>query len=401
MFSTRLSPVTVIVPTYNRAAFLRHSLDSLLGQDWPPESILCVDDGSSDDTRALAASYGSRIRYLHQENRGKSAALNRAIPLVDTEFVWFFDDDDHAYPWATTLLLDALLEDPTLAFAFGTSDLGRSGADGSVEFVRRRDYPVLGAPMEVQRATLLRMSYFTLCGSIVRTSAVRAAGCFREELTRSQDYEFLVRLALRGRFSYVGRSVFLQRVHGGVRGSATMQIPSSSVQRTWRNFDRVIGHELLARLDLSDFERELPCLAETDPDLRRAPSERFARITRAWILATKSMLDVVVDDLLSGLSVDGDVPLSRTERERLLALMNHHYFAGAAGEHMKSLLRLCALQRSANGREALLQFTRGLYWQARAADRQKEKAALLALAVVYWVAAGRIPRVPRSSQPAA
>lgn len=390
--AARHAPVTVVVPTYNRAAFLRRSLDSLLGQDWPPERVICVDDGSSDDTAAVVASYGKRVLYLRKENGGKSSALNLALPLLQSEFAWFFDDDDHAYPWATSALLDALLEDRTLDFSYGTSDIGRSSDDGGIEFVRRREYPVLRESMEVQRAYLLRFSFFTLCGCIVRTSSLRSAGCFREELIRSQDYDFLVRLTMRGRFRYVGRSVFLCRFHGGVRGTASERIASGRVQQAWRTFDQVIGRELLATLALDDFRRELPDLAVADADLQGVPPARFARITRAWVLATKSMLDAVVDDLVDALGTDDEIALSRTERERLLALMNHHYFAGAACERMKPLLRLCVLQRTANGRKALLLFARALYWQARGANRPKEKAALLALALTYRSAAIRMPR---------
>ncbi len=180
--------------------------------------------------------------------------------------------------------------------------------------------------------------------------------------------------------------------HGGVRGTATQRITLGCVQQTWRSFDQVIGRELLSALALDDFRRELSDLALADADLHRVPPERFARITRAWVLATKSMLDVVVDDLVAALGTDDGIALSRGERDRLLDLMNHHYFAGAACERVKPLLRLCLLQRTANGREALLLFARALYWQARGSDRPNEKAALLALALSYPSAAIRMPR---------
>lgn len=388
---TSRAPVTVIVPTFNRAPFLRFALDSLLAQDWKPQSIVCIDDGSGDDTPAVVASYGDAVRYVRQDNAGKAVALNTALPLVDTEFVWFFDDDDHAYPWALSTLLGALQADPTLDFAFGTSDLGRSTTDGSVEFVRARDYPVLREPMETQRATLLRQSYFTLCGCIVRMAAIDRVGVFRCELTRSQDYEFLVRLASRGRFRYVERSVFLYRAHPGVRGSSQERIAAGRVQQTWRKYDQVIGDELVRRLELLEYARELPDLAGSDPSTRAVPPQRFARITRAWILATKSQIPIVVDDLVRALVDEpSQTALSRTESARLLALMNHHYFAGAIAGHLATLMRLRALKRSENGRAALRMLARGLYWQARSNGRAVETSLALLLAGLYALASMRV-----------
>src|SRR5688572_6812621 len=89
---------TVIVPTFNRAAFVGETLDSLLAQSWPPGQIVVVDDGSTDGTPSALDRFGDRIEVIRKPNGGKATALNAALPLVRHGAVWIFDDDDIALP---------------------------------------------------------------------------------------------------------------------------------------------------------------------------------------------------------------------------------------------------------------------------------------------------------------
>ena len=90
------SGVTAIIPTYNRSTFLGEALASLLAQTLPPDEIVVVDDGSTDNTAEVVASISSQIVYIRQPNRGKSAALNLGLQLASNELIYIFDDDDIA-----------------------------------------------------------------------------------------------------------------------------------------------------------------------------------------------------------------------------------------------------------------------------------------------------------------
>ena len=91
--------VSVIIPTYNRKAYVQQAIDSVLAQTYPHYEIIVVDDGSADGTgEALAERYGDRIRYVWQENRGESAARNWGIQLARGVYIGFLDDDDVYLP---------------------------------------------------------------------------------------------------------------------------------------------------------------------------------------------------------------------------------------------------------------------------------------------------------------
>jgi glycosyltransferase involved in cell wall biosynthesis len=85
---------SVVIPTFNRAKYLREALESVFLQDVPGLQVIVIDDGSTDDTRSVAAEYGSRVEYVYQENRGPGAARNHGVRRARGEFVAFLDSDD-------------------------------------------------------------------------------------------------------------------------------------------------------------------------------------------------------------------------------------------------------------------------------------------------------------------
>lgn len=90
---------SIIIPTYNRAAFLPKAIESVLAQTYPNWELIVVDDGSTDNTKGVVAQYSdSRIRYVYQENAERSAARNNGIANASGEYVCFMDSDNYMLP---------------------------------------------------------------------------------------------------------------------------------------------------------------------------------------------------------------------------------------------------------------------------------------------------------------
>lgn len=90
--------VSVVIPAYNYGLFIRQTIDSVLAQNYRDREIIVIDDGSTDDTPELVASYGTEIRYYRQENQGLCASRNRGIELAQGELIVFLDADDWLLP---------------------------------------------------------------------------------------------------------------------------------------------------------------------------------------------------------------------------------------------------------------------------------------------------------------
>ena len=93
--------VSCIIPVYNGADFLAEAVTSVLAQRHPALEVVVVDDGSTDDTPRVAASFGERVRYVRQDNAGPAVARNTGLAKTRGELVAFLDADDR---WHETKL---------------------------------------------------------------------------------------------------------------------------------------------------------------------------------------------------------------------------------------------------------------------------------------------------------
>lgn len=105
-----MTAITVIVPVYRAEAYLPGCIESILNQTFSDFTLILVDDGSPDRCGEICGEYAiqdSRIRVLHQENQGQSAARNLALSVTESPWVCFVDSDDLIHPQALELLYRA------------------------------------------------------------------------------------------------------------------------------------------------------------------------------------------------------------------------------------------------------------------------------------------------------
>ena len=199
--------VSVIIPTYNSAAYLVEAIDSVLAQTYSDVEILVVDDGSTDDTPKVIKKYGDRVRYLRQANSGVAVARNRGISESLGRYVAFLDADDTWLPVKLERQLEGLAGrlDARLcysAFLSVTSDLQPIG-------VRRSDR--VGRALE---DLLLRGNVVgSICTVIAERSLFQLAGGFDPELSQCADWDMWVRLAAHTEFVYIDEPLVTYRQH--------------------------------------------------------------------------------------------------------------------------------------------------------------------------------------------
>lgn len=222
--------ISIILPSYNTEKFLCATLESILAQTHKAWELIVVDDGSSDQTPAIARQYAGsdrRIRCFSQPNSGVAAARNRALSQMsaDTEAIALIDSDDIWEPDTLETLLAALTGDPQCIGAHG---LGRyidsegepirpgefeAGGRERRVFAGRRLVPVPSAAPTTFEVLILR--YCIPVGSVlIRRAAMEAAGPFDEAYRASEDWDMWLRLSLLGEFAFVDKVVFGYRQHG-------------------------------------------------------------------------------------------------------------------------------------------------------------------------------------------
>jgi glycosyltransferase involved in cell wall biosynthesis len=111
--------VSVIIPAFDAAQYLGEAIDSVARQTHDRVETIVVDDGSTDDTPAVAARYGNALRYVAQPNRGHAAARNHGVRVSSGRFLAFLDADDLWEPDKLASQLAAFDADPSLDIVFG------------------------------------------------------------------------------------------------------------------------------------------------------------------------------------------------------------------------------------------------------------------------------------------
>lgn len=104
---TDAARLTIVICNYNHAAYLRDAIHSALSQTASGVTVMVIDDGSTDDSRDIIASYGARVEAVFQPNGGQVSAYNHALRRVRTPCVMFLDADDMLLPEAAEAVLDA------------------------------------------------------------------------------------------------------------------------------------------------------------------------------------------------------------------------------------------------------------------------------------------------------
>jgi glycosyltransferase involved in cell wall biosynthesis len=102
-----MKTLTIVICNFNHERYLGEAVASALAQDYPATSVLVIDDGSTDRSVDIIASFGSRVQAVFKANGGQVSAYNLAIELVSSDYAIFLDADDVLYPNAVSEVVRA------------------------------------------------------------------------------------------------------------------------------------------------------------------------------------------------------------------------------------------------------------------------------------------------------
>jgi glycosyltransferase involved in cell wall biosynthesis len=200
--------VSVIIPTYNSASFVRQSVESVLRQTYDNFEVIVVDDGSTDNTEAVLLSYKDAIRYIKKNNGGPSGARNLGINEAKGEFIAFQDADDIWLPEKLQLQIEHFKQNPHLGVVFTGSV--RFNESGLLDSNIRKGYTV---PTGMIFDKLLTEHFVAMPSVMVRKSCLDEIGLFEETLIGNEDFNLYLRLARKYAFGFVNQVLVHIRIH--------------------------------------------------------------------------------------------------------------------------------------------------------------------------------------------
>jgi len=211
--------ISVIVPAYNMARFLPEAIASIRAQRWEPLEILVVDDGSTDETPAIAQTLEA-VRLIRKPNGGAASARNFGLQEAHGEWISFLDADDLWPPEKLARLAPRLAADPSLDVA-----------TGRIRYVPMEGALWLDYRFERPDNTV---SHIHLGAALYRRRAFERIGGFDESLRVGDDQDWFLRAREAGlHILIVGEITLYYRLHGAnmTRGATAQQLELIDVVR--------------------------------------------------------------------------------------------------------------------------------------------------------------------------
>jgi glycosyltransferase involved in cell wall biosynthesis len=197
--------VTVVIPCFDQARYLPAAVASVHAQTCGPVTCVVVDDGSTDDTAAVASQLGTTV--LRQANAGVSAARNAGLAAARSDLVAFLDADDTLLPDAIAAEVEAFDRHPGAAAVVGRCQ--PMDADGRALPARHHDVD----PSQLYREWLARNFVWTPGAALFDRRALEAIGGFPRDLGPAADYAVYLRLARADRVVFLPRELVRYRQH--------------------------------------------------------------------------------------------------------------------------------------------------------------------------------------------
>lgn len=211
--------VSVVIPAYNCALYIGETLASILAQEAAELEVIVINDGSTDETGAIARGFGEPVRVIDQPNSGVCAARNHGIREARGEFIALVDHDDYWLPNKLANQLTAFAANPQVDVVFTAFTWWRPSSDGG-RFPEPASFAAQAAPQGIDGDfsgwiyhQMLLDSWVLTSTALARSTVVRASGGFDETLPFSEDWDFWLRVARTSQFLKLREATTLYRQH--------------------------------------------------------------------------------------------------------------------------------------------------------------------------------------------
>lgn len=202
--------VSIILPTYNRAEYLGEAISSVFGQNFSNFELIVVDDGSTDHTSQLVKQFcDPRLIYLHQPNKGRSAARNNGLTKARGTYIAFLDSDDVYLEGKLDLQVAYLDKHPEFGMVYTPAYC----IDSKGNLLDAQPYFVIAEGNIYTQIAFFQPLTITLPTVMVRREVLAAVGYFDEAMDRFEDTDLWRRIAKRYQIGAINVPTCRLRTH--------------------------------------------------------------------------------------------------------------------------------------------------------------------------------------------
>jgi glycosyltransferase involved in cell wall biosynthesis len=190
--------VTVIIPTYNRSHIVTDAINSVLAQTLKNFQLIIIDDGSTDNTRNVLATYQGKVEYFYKANGGASSARNVGLRMAKGKYVAFLDSDDIWHSERLEMLVNFMEHNGSYSAVFTDCE----SIDGDGNMIDTTRFGELFSGGEPSLLFFLEHMFSGFACMCIR-SALLEVGEFDETLRTAEDIDYALRLAAHHRIAHI------------------------------------------------------------------------------------------------------------------------------------------------------------------------------------------------------
>lgn len=204
-----MTVVSIITPSYNQAAFLERTIQSVLNQTYPHIEYIIIDGGSQDGSVNIIQKYESRLKHwVSEKDRGQTDAINKGFALASGEILAWINSDDTYEPEAAAWAVEYLNSHPEVGLVYGDAS-----------FINEKDEVIGTFPAAQTDYRKLRRGYVHIPqqSAFFRASLWKEIGPLDDSFFFAMDYDLWVRLAKRAGAAYIPGHWANFRLHGNAK----------------------------------------------------------------------------------------------------------------------------------------------------------------------------------------
>ena len=228
--------VSIIIPCFRQGQYLASAVNSALAQSYTNLEVVVINDGSDDDTEAVASQFKNKIVYVGKPNGGTSSARNAGIKAASGKYVLFLDADDLLHLDAVSWLVDAVRDGDDALSVMGWTDFTKTPGD-------RPHAEKLPSPSTPLGQQLLTGDIPPVHAYLVARQAVHTNGGFDETLPSCEDWDLWLRLVVFGglKTTAVGRVGAYYRRYPGSKSTNFIQMDMAGYTILMRCLEKLQG----------------------------------------------------------------------------------------------------------------------------------------------------------------
>ncbi len=209
--------VSIIVPSFNQGSFIRRTLDSILTQDYRPIQVIVIDGASTDDTISILEEFSRypEIEWVSESDSGVVEAVNKGFARARGEIGAIQSSDDFYLPGAVNTGVNALIDDPDLAFVFG--DVAKIDTHG-------RELSRSSLPAYSLESVLSLATWIPQPSTFFRLGLAKKLGGWRSQVSYAADTDLWLRMALQRPARKIDRLMAQRSMHAGQRDTQRARI---------------------------------------------------------------------------------------------------------------------------------------------------------------------------------